>query len=89
MQRGEFSVWWQDPQGTNHPEARYIAAEEAVKLALSLCVRPAAMIGVIADVKITDGGDCTNFHWVYGRGVIYPEGYEGLTIPQYVEKRNG
>ena len=84
---GEFSVWWQDPEGTSHPEARFIDAEAAVKLALSMCTRPAAMVGVIADVKITDGGDFTNFHWIYGRGVVYPEGYEGLPIPEFVRKQ--
>lgn len=85
---GEFSVWWYDPHGTHHPEARYISGEEAVKLALSMCTRPAATMGIITDVLITDGGDFCNFHWQYGKGVTYPEGYEGLEIPAFVSKWN-
>lgn len=75
--QGEFSVWWQDPTGMNHCELLHCGPEEAVLMAIDLTNRPAAKIGVICDVKITDGGDCTNWHWKDG-AVIFDGGH---TLP--------
>jgi hypothetical protein len=69
---GEFSVFWWDPQGNYHAEKRYVDAKEAVETAKSLTERPAALIGMVRKVIITDGGDFTNFMWEYGKGLIYP-----------------
>jgi hypothetical protein len=72
----EFSVYWWDPQGEYYSERRFIIAEEAVKLAQSLASRPAALLGLIRMIRITDGGDCTVFEWQFGKGVVFPEKLE-------------
>jgi hypothetical protein len=69
----EFSVYWWDPDGRYYAERRFIVAEEAVKLAESLARRPAARIGIIRMIRITDGGDFTVFEWQFGKGVVFPE----------------
>jgi hypothetical protein len=74
MSEHEFSVWWDDPEGFHHAERRFVSAHEAVECAKSLTQRPAAMLGVIRRVIITDGGDFINFEWQYGRGITFPQG---------------
>jgi hypothetical protein len=68
----EFSVWWDDPEGMRHREGRAMGAKEAVELAKSLTVRPAAQIGIVCRVIITDGGDFTVFEWKAREGVTFP-----------------
>jgi hypothetical protein len=68
----EFSVYWWDPVGNFHDEIRWATAEQAVEVARSLTARPAAQIGVIRRVIITDGGDFTVFEWKFGEGVTFP-----------------
>ena len=72
MSENEFSVYWFDDDDFNHAEARGIGPKEAVELAKSLTVRPAALLGIICRVIITDGGDFTVFEWKKGDGVTYP-----------------
>lgn len=79
--KGEFSVWWQDPMETNHAELLYCGPEEAVLMAVDLTRRPAAKLGVIRDVKITDGADYTVWHWHEG-AIIYDGGH---TLPKLLE----
>jgi hypothetical protein len=74
--QSEFSVYWQDPDGNWNPELCWIKAEDAVQLAFSLSRRPAAKVGVIREIKITDGGDHCVFHWLFGKGVVFPEKLE-------------
>jgi hypothetical protein len=69
----EFSVCIFYPNDTYEYVRRYVSAEEAVTVAKSYTERPAALIGVINRVIITDGGDCTNFEWKFGKGVTYPK----------------
>lgn len=69
----EFSVFWDDPQGIHHPERRWIGAREAVELAKQLTERPAAQIGIIKRVIVTDGGDFCVFEWKHGEGVVFPK----------------
>jgi hypothetical protein len=69
---GEFNVVWWDPDGRHYYEKRFCGAEEAIRTAVSLTRRPAAMIGIIKRVIITDGGDCINWEWKDGK-VVYPE----------------
>lgn len=68
----EFSVYWFDEEDCSYPEARFIGAREAVELAKSLATRPAAAMGIIRRVIITDGGDFTVFEWKAGEGVTFP-----------------
>jgi hypothetical protein len=70
--REEFSVWVFLPDETYFAEARWIGAEASVKLARELTLRPAAKVGLINRVLITDGGDFSVFEWVYGKGVTFP-----------------
>ena len=67
-----FSVWWWDPEGNYHAEARFIPAKQAVELAKNLTNRPAALIGIIKTIRIIDGGDNINFEWEFGKGVTFP-----------------
>ncbi len=69
---GEFSVWWDDPEGSHHNELRFVTPERAVEMALSLAHRPAAHIGIIQRVIITDGGDFTVFEWKHKQGIVFP-----------------
>ena len=71
LTRGEFSVYWWDPFETYHVEKRFCGAQEAVETAHSLTTRPAAMMGIVRRVMITDADDCTNFVWEYGKGVTF------------------
>jgi hypothetical protein len=71
QEMNEFSVYWWDPDGNYYPEARFIGAEAAVKLAKSLTDRPAAQLGIIRRIIITDGGDCCCFEWKHGEGVTF------------------
>jgi hypothetical protein len=68
----QFSVYWFDPDGNTHKEREWIGAKEAVQFAHSLTSRPAAKIGVIKRVVITDADDFTCFMWEDGK-VIYPK----------------
>jgi len=68
----EFSVYWFDPDGNSYAEARFIEVKAACQLAKSLMERPAAQLGFIRRVIITDGGDCTCFEWKHGEGIVYP-----------------
>lgn len=71
MADGEFSVAIFYPDGTNEYVKRFVDAREAVETAKSWTERPAALIGVIRKVIITDGGDFTNFQWEYGKGITF------------------
>jgi hypothetical protein len=73
MQAGEFSVYQFFPDGTYECVLRFADAKTAVETAKSYTDRPAALIGVIRRVIITDGGDFTNFEWKFGEGVTYPK----------------
>ena len=68
----EFSVFWWDPTGTYHKELSFVSAKEATEKAISLAKRPAALIGVIQKVMITDGNDFCVFLWEFGKGVVFP-----------------
>lgn len=49
-----------------------VEAATAVDRAKTCTVQPAALIGVVRRVIITDSGDFTNFEWKFGEGVVYP-----------------
>lgn len=68
----EYSVCQFFADGSYEYVARFVGAEEAVNTAKSYTERPAAKIGIIQRVIITDGGDCCCFEWQFGKGVTYP-----------------
>jgi hypothetical protein len=67
---GEFSVYWWDPEDRQYEEARFTDAETAVGAAVRLTRGPAAVMGIIKRVIITDGGDCCCFEWKDGKNVF-------------------
>lgn len=72
MNTGEFSVCQFFPDDSYDYIRRGIGAEEAVKLAKDYSQRPAASIGIIRRIIITDGGDDIVFEWRFGKGVTFP-----------------
>lgn len=67
------------PDETYEYVRRNVSAKEAVETAHSYCTRPAAMIGIIARIIVTDEGDYTNFDWRWrpglktvADGIVYP-----------------
>ena len=68
----EFCVYQFFPDGSHERVRQYVTAEQAVEVAYSYSTRPAARIGIIQKVIITDGGDNTVFEWKFGEGVVYP-----------------
>lgn len=70
---GEFSVaqFFDD----DHYEyvRRFVSDEEAVKAFAHYTSSVAARMGMVKRVIITDGGDCTNYEWQYGKGITFPE----------------
>ena len=50
---------------------RDLEDKAAVLMAIDYCERPAARIGVIEKVMITDSGDLCCFEWEYGKGVTF------------------
>jgi hypothetical protein len=69
----EFSVIWYDPEGTAHKERESLSAADAVRLAHSLSLRPAAKppLSVIRKIMIVDGEDFCVFLWEDGK-IRYP-----------------
>src|SRR4051812_31929855 len=72
MAKGEFSVYWWDQDGGQHEEHRFVDAETAVHSSKRLTHGPAALIGFVQRVMITDGGDCCSFEWNINDGIIFP-----------------
>ena len=68
---GEFNVWWWAPDGSYYPEKRRCGAKEAVETAISLTCRPAAKLGIVKRVIITDSGDDCTWEWKDGK-MVFP-----------------
>jgi hypothetical protein len=75
--RGEFSVYWWDPDGGQNTELRFVDAGRAMNRAASLARGPAAQMGIVERIIVTDGGDFINFEWLKGQGVTYPPEHRG------------
>jgi len=67
-----FDVWQFFPDETYERVALRVGAKEAVEIAKSYTTRPAALIGIIRRVIITDDGDHICFEWQFGKGVTFP-----------------
>lgn len=68
---GEFSVCQFFDDGSYEYVRRFVSAEEAVKAAKHYTESVGAKIGMTQRVIITDGGDCTNFEWQFGKGITF------------------
>ena len=73
MNKEEFSVYWTDTDDVQHTELRWVSAETAVARAHHLAKGPAALLGIVRRIIITDGLDCCAFLWLRGVGVVFPE----------------
>jgi len=51
---------------------RNVGPEEAMTTLGDYSRRPAAKIGIIKRLVVTDDGDCCNAEWKYGEGFTYP-----------------
>jgi hypothetical protein len=69
---GEYSVCQFFTDDQYEYVRRWVSIEEAVEAAHHYTTCVAARVGVTKRVIITDGGDCTNFEWVQGKGIVYP-----------------
>lgn len=78
-----FNVVWFDPNGVYEYVGRNLEPLEAIERAKSYTERPAALIGGIARVIVTDAGDRTVFEWKHGIGITYPTPAEGLRPELY------
>jgi hypothetical protein len=74
----EYNVYWTDCEGEHHTEMLNGSPEQAVNAAHRLCTGPATILGIVARVIITDGGDFTNFEWKKDEGITYPKQYAGI-----------
>ena len=67
-----YSVCQFFEDGTYEYTRRYVPAEEAAKAFQHYINSVAARMGLVSRVIITDGGDCTNAEWQYGKGIVFP-----------------
>lgn len=72
MARDEFSVCQFFEDGSYEYVRRFVSAEEAMQAFRHYTNNVATRMGITRRVIITDGGDCTNAEWQYGKGIIYP-----------------
>jgi len=69
---GEYSVCQFFVSGEYEYVRRWCGIEEAVKAARHYSTCVGARIGIVVKVIVTDGGDCTNLVWEFGKGLTYP-----------------
>lgn len=68
----EFSVCQFDEFGKYEYICRFVSAEQAMRKFHFATTNVAAQIGITTRVIITDGGDCINMEWQYGKGIVFP-----------------
>lgn len=68
----EFSVCQFFDDGSYEYVRRYVSAEEAGTAFGHYCSSVGARLGMTKRVIITDGGDCINAEWEFGKGLTYP-----------------
>jgi hypothetical protein len=72
MNENEFSVCQFFEDDFHEYVCRYVSAEEAMKKFQHYTTSVGAKVGITKRVIITDGGDCINMEWQYGKGITYP-----------------
>lgn len=70
-----FSVCQFFADGSYEYVGRSVSAEAAVEIAGCYASSVGARIGTTRRVIVTDAGDCTNWEWRFGEGVVFPPGY--------------
>lgn len=69
----EFSVCQFFPDGSYEYVRRWVNNVEAIKAFQHYTTSVGARIGTTERVIITDGGDCVNMEWEFGKGITYPK----------------
>lgn len=69
----EFSVCQFFPDGSYEYVRRFVSGEEAIKAFQHYTSSVGARLGTTVRVIITDGGDCINAEWEFGKGLTYPK----------------
>lgn len=69
---GEFSVCSYFHDGSYEYELRGVDASTAINCAHRIAGSVGGRIGLVARIIITDAGDCINWEWQFGKGVVYP-----------------
>jgi hypothetical protein len=72
VSKKEFSVCQFFENDTYEYVRRFVSAEEAMTAFRHFTNSVAARMGMVKRVIITDGGDCINAEWIYGKGLVYP-----------------
>ena len=62
------------PDGTHEYIIRAVPCAAAMERACAYIARPAATIGLIQRIIVTDAGDCTCFEWRFEKGITFPDG---------------
>jgi hypothetical protein len=70
--KGEFSVCQFFHDDIYEYVRRGVSIEEAVDAFKHYTTSVGARLGTTKRVIITDGGDCTNAEWEFGKGLTYP-----------------
>jgi hypothetical protein len=75
--------------GTNEQVGEGLADKAAIERAADFVRRPAATIGIIARVIVTNEGDEIVFEWRHGEGIVFPPGFadQELKAPEEPENR--
>jgi hypothetical protein len=68
----EYSVCQFFPGGQYEYVRRFVSGEEAVKAFKHYTTSVGARLGTTVRVILTDGGDCINMEWEFGKGLTYP-----------------
>ena len=58
--------------GPGHFEKSNVTVDEAMETAMDFARRPAARIGMIERIIITDSGNSVCLEWQFGKGVTFP-----------------
>lgn len=69
---GQHSVCQFFQDGTYEYVRRLVGATEAADAAIHYSSSVGAQLGMTRRVVITDGGDCINWEWRFGEGVVFP-----------------
>lgn len=51
---------------------RRVPAKEAAEAFRHYCNSVGARMGFTKRVIVTDGGDCVNAEWIFGKGIVFP-----------------
>lgn len=68
----QYSVYWWDQEGHQHTEMRWKFPKTCADACKRLTTGPAAALGFVERVIITDGGDSIVFEWKKGKGITWP-----------------